>query len=112
MIEIIIKKHLEKKLNVDVLLQRPTPDTKSAYVVFEKTGSSKRNHLLSSTFAFQSYANSLYAASCLNENVKEAVESLIELNEIRSVRLNSDYNFTDVETKMFRYQAVFDINYY
>ena len=26
--------------------------------------------------------------------------------------LNSDYNFTDTETKEYRYQAVFDINYY
>ena len=26
--------------------------------------------------------------------------------------LNSDYNFTDVTTKKYRYQAVYDLKYY
>ena len=48
----------------------------------------------------------------LNEQVKEVVEQMIELPEISGIELNSDYNFTDEETKEYRYQAVFDINYY
>ena len=48
----------------------------------------------------------------LNEQVKDAVDGLLSQNEIHSVRLNSDYNYTDTTTKQYRYQAVFDIGHY
>ena len=111
MIEIIIKNHLDSKLDEPVSLEKPDPST-GGYVVFEKTSSGKSNHLPTAVFAFQSYGTSLYNALLLNEKVKKAVESLIELDEIRGVSLNSDYNFTDTTTKEYRYQAVFDIKYY
>jgi hypothetical protein len=111
MIELIILNHLSSKLDVTVSLEKPSAQTE-AYVVLEKTSSGKSNHLPSATFAFQSYADSLYNAAVLNEKVKAAVESLIDLNEIRGLDLNSDYNFTDTTTKEYRYQAVYDIRYY
>lgn len=111
MIEITILNHLKSKLSVDVALEKPEP-IPTEYVLFEKTGGNENNHLKSSTFAFQSYSNSLYKASLLNELTKEAVKSLIESDEIVSVSLNSDYNFTDTTTKQYRYQAVFDIKHY
>ena len=83
-----------------------------SYVIFEKTSSGKRDYANSATFAFQSYAPTLHSAAVLNEEVKAAVESMVELNEISGIHLNSDYNFTDTETKEYRYQAVFDINYF
>ena len=98
MIEVIILNHLKSKLPEHVDLEKPSAQTGS-YVVFEKTSSGKRNHLPSATFAFQSYGKSLYEAVELNERVKNAVESLIELDEIRGLNLNSDYNFTDTTTK-------------
>lgn len=111
MIEIIIKTHLDTKLDEPVLTEKPSTSPGN-YVVFEKTGGRENNHLPSATFAFQSYGKSLYEAIVLNKKVKEAVKSLIELDEIRGVSLNSDYNFTDTTTKEYRYQAVFDIKYY
>ena len=111
MIEIIIKQYLDSHLSVPASLEKPeTPPLR--FVVFEKTGSGKKNHLPSSTFAFQSYAESMYKSALLNEEVKEVIESMIELDEIRSIKLNSDYPFTDKTTKEYRYQAVFDIKYY
>ena len=47
-----------------------------------------------------------------DENVKKVVEQLVELNDVSDVSLNSDYNYTDTETKEYRYQAVFDIRHY
>ncbi len=111
MIELIILDHLKEKLSEPVSLEKPSAQTGS-YVVFEKTASGKTNHLPSATVAFQSYAETLYTAAKLNEKVKSAVESLIELDEIRGLDLNSDYNFTDTTTKEYRYQAVYDIRYY
>ena len=83
-----------------------------SYVIFEKTSSGKNNYLPSSTFAFQSYAPSMYEAAKLNDELKQVIENMIELDEISGIHLNSDYNFTDTETKQYRYQAVFDINHY
>lgn len=111
MIELTILNHLKTKLSVPVFLEEP--ETKpDRYVLLEKTGSGRSNRLGSSTFAFQSYAESLYEAATLNEQTKAAVDSLIELNEIARVQLNSDYNFTDTVTKRYRYQAVYDLNHY
>ncbi len=48
----------------------------------------------------------------LNEEVKQAIEKMVELPSISRVELNSDYNFTDTETKRYRYQAVVDFIYF
>lgn len=82
------------------------------YILIEKTGSGKTNHILSSTFAFQSYGPTLLSAAELNEQVKATVEKMIELDEIISISLNSDYNFTNTANKQPRYQAVFNIVHY
>ena len=111
MIEAVIKDYLDAQLTEPVYLEKPDP-APDRYVLFEKTGSGRRNGALSSTFAFQSYAESLYQAAMLNEKVKAAVDSLITQDEIGSVRLNSDYNYTNTVTKKHRYQAVYDINHY
>lgn len=111
MIEVIMLNHLKTKLSAPVHLEKPEP-APTEYILFEKTGSNRSNHLLSSTFAFQSYSKSMYGAAALNELTKQAVDSLIELDDIASINLNSDYNFTDTTTKQYRYQAVYDIKHY
>lgn len=111
MIEIKIKDFLKEKLNIPVLYEEPKEEIKS-YIVIEKISAAKNNLLSSSVYAFKSYANSLYEAMLLNEKLKSNVELLITLDDISSVKLNSDYNFTDTETKKYRYQAVFDIYHY
>ena len=57
-------------------------------------------------------ADSMYAAAKLNEEVKAIMKGIIELPEVSSCRLDSDYNFTDTATKKYRYQAVFDLVHY
>lgn len=111
MIEKIYIDYLGQQLSVPVYMERPVspPDE---YVIIQKTGSSKQNQICSATIAFQSYAKSLYAAALLNESVKAAVESSVELPEISRAKLNSDYNFTNTASKQYRYQAVFDVTHY
>lgn len=111
MIEIAIRQYLSEHLDVPVLLERPLKPPDS-FVLFEKTGSGKNNQIKSSIFAFQSYAKSMLNAAQLNEKVKDAVDGLISLDVVHRVKLNSDYNYTDTETKEYRYQAVFDIGHY
>lgn len=111
MIEKTIKDYLDGHLSVPPFLMSEDvmPDK---YVIFEKTSSSKQDYATSAAFAFQSYAPTLYEAAELNEELKDAVETMVELDEIAGVHFNSDYNYTDTETKRYRYQAVFDINYF
>lgn len=110
MIEEVIYKHLRDNLDVPVYLEEPK-NAPTSFVVFERTSNSRKNHLYSTVFAFQSYAETLYKAAKLNEQLKQTVDSLIELDEIAFAKLNSDYNFTDTTTKRYRYQAVYEIKY-
>ena len=83
------------------------------FYILEKTGGSQTNHICNSTFVIQSYAESLYEASLMNDAIKDImIYQSIENDEIASVKLNSNYNFTDSTTKRYRYQAVFDITHY
>ena len=111
MIEATVISHLAAALQVPVYAERPEiPDNQ--YVIVEKTGSDKRNHIDMATIAVQSHAQTLYEAAALNLLVKTAMESLISNNAISRCALNSDYNYTDETTKTYRYQAVYDITYY
>lgn len=110
MIEKIIYEWINNRLDVPVYLELPDRMPKR-FIVFEKTSSGRRNHINSATFAFQSYATSLFGAAELNEKLKEAVESLIESPSIMKVSLNADYNFTDIELERYRYQAIYDLKY-
>lgn len=111
MIEVIVREYLLEMLDVPVFMEHQQKLT-GEYVLIEKTGGSSKNFLKSATVAIQSYADSMYRASLLNEKVKTAMEQAETVLEIYGTHLNSDYNFTDTETKKYRYQAVFDINYY
>lgn len=111
MIEVTLFNYLTGALNVPVYMELP-PDAPQSCVVIEKIGSSMNNRLESSNFAIQSYGGSMYAAASLNERVKQAMFDSISLNQITSVSLNSDYNYTDTASKKYRYQAVFVITHY
>lgn len=111
MIETTLMEYLESNLTVPVLLEVPEnmPET---FVVLEKTGGRFENHIYESTFAIQSYAMSIYDAVVLNEEIKGYMLYGSIPAEVCGVRLNSDYNYTDLSTKRYRYQAVYDIYHY
>lgn len=111
MIEKTILDYMEEHASVPAHMQRPESPA-DAYILIEKTGSGREDHVDSSTIVIQSYAKSLYEAAALNEEVKELMESILELDEISSVQLNSDYNYTEPARKQYRYQAVFDVTHY
>lgn len=110
MIEKIILEYLES-LGFTCYLEMPEA-TPSEFLVIQKTGSSIENHIKSATVAIQTYGRSLVQVIELNEDVKSAMLEIIELDEIGSCDLNSDYNYTDTSIMRYRYQAVFDITYY
>lgn len=116
MIEQTVLSYLENALDVPVLMELPEvpseayPQWPDRFVIIEKIGQSKTNHVARASVAFQSYSmDSLYEAACLDEDVRRAVEQITELPEIGSVRMESNYNFTDTRTKRYRYQCVYDL---
>ncbi|RKV93148.1 MAG: hypothetical protein D8H99_28800 [Streptococcus sp.] len=111
MIEKIVKKYLDEYLGVPSFFEHEK-NMPESFVIIQKTGGSGSDYVRSSTFAFQSYAPSLQKAAELNEIVKKTIENIVTVNEVSGVHHNSDYNFTDTESKRYRYQAVYDINYF
>lgn len=108
MIEQTVKDYLEEQLGIPVRMEEETGLPKE-YIVIEKTGSGQTNHIKRATLVIQSYSGSMYQAASLNERVKDAMEKIIEMDDISKCELNSDYNYTDTARKKYRYQAVFDI---
>ena len=110
MIEKIVLDYLNGVLDVPCYMEVPEKPI-APYVVIEKTGESETNKILSGTLATQSYGTSLYNAAELDEEVKTAMESIVELDSVYRCRLAGSYNFTDTSTKRYRYQSVFDMTY-
>lgn len=111
MIESILIKYLEKKLNKPIFTE--VPDTiPNEYVIVEKVGGTGSIFYEKASVAIQSYSTTLLNAAKLNRDVKKAMFNINELDKVISCNLDSDYNYTDEETKQYRYQAVFDIAFY
>ena len=88
------------------------PSDYTGYVLIDQTRSSNSNHIMTTTIAIQSYGASLYEALLLNERVKTAMVGFAGEPEISSVKLETDYNFTNTATKQYRWQAVYQITHY
>lgn len=111
MIELIVKNYLSTKLEIPIVFEHQK-NLPKRFILIQKTSGSRENFLNSSTIAIQSYGASLFDAAKLNEKIKNLMYDLITVAEVSRVKLNSDYNFTDTETKRYRYQAIFDIYHY
>jgi hypothetical protein len=111
MIEKVVLNYLKNNLDVPVLMEEPEkpPDE---YVILEKTGGGTKGPLKTATMIMQSYGKTLESAAELNEKLKKIMEDIGDQDPISSAALNSDYNYTDTNTRRYRYQAVFDFIYY
>lgn len=110
MIEVTVLQYLANSLDVPCYMERPATEPES-YVIISKTGSGRENRINKATFAIQSYAPSMYAAALLNEQVKIAMDAIIDTENVSKSALNSDYNYTNTTDKSYRYQAVYDLVY-
>ena len=111
MIETTVLDYLRDRLGVPVTMEVPE-GASGTFVVLEKTGSSRQNYIRRATLAVQSYAPTVLLAAQLDDRVIEAMLALPKLDRVAACRLERDYNFTDTETKKYRYQAVFAVTYY
>lgn len=112
MIELTIKQYLEDKLKIPVVFEIASDFTKKKFVLIEKLGSNNQDKLYRSSYAFKVYDESLYKTMVLSNIVKSKIEEMIELADFAKIKIDTDYNFTDTETKKYRYQIVVDIWHY
>lgn len=113
MIELTVFEWLKRNLSgIEVHLEEPK-GARDKFVLVEKTGGTESVGLNSATFAVQAYGKTRHEAAELNEKVKEAMYKMAGPDSVATkVELNSDYNFTDLTTKRYRFQSVYDITYY
>lgn len=118
MIEHTVLNYLKENIGVPVLMELPEvpsedfPEWPEQFVVIEKIAGTRRNFVNNTSMAFQSYSTErLEDAALLDEQVRAAMDNIIELDTIGGVRLASNYNFTDSRTKRYRYQCVYEIYY-
>ena len=112
LIEATVISHLASVLGTDdVFAERPV-NPPSCYYVIEKTAAGKKNHVSMATVAVQSISSdSLLEAAQMSKDAEMAMETITGVTDVSCCRLNSAYNFTDAETKEYRYQALFDLYY-
>lgn len=89
-------------------LQMPT----TPYLLVEKVGGGENNHIQTARMVVQSYADSKADAAALNLRVIARMQALVEHDRVTRVNRVSDYDYTDKETKRYRYQALFEVIYY
>ena len=112
LIEAAVILHLSTQMNTTAVYAERPKNPPAKYWIIEKTAADEENHILKATIAVQSISSgSLLEAAQMSQDAENAMRSLIEVENVGRSKLNSAYNFTDPETKEYRYQAVFDIYY-
>ena len=92
----------------NVYCERPL-EPPDEYILIERTSGSKTNKIEQAMIAIQSISTeSMYRAMVIDSLVVDAMELMAEYDDsIFGCHLNSHYNFTNTQTKEYRYQAVF-----
>ena len=85
------------------------PDT---YLLVQKVNGGEGEHLQTARMVVQSYAGTKAEAAALNMRVIARMMQIITLPRITRIRRAGDYDYTDTQTKRYRYQALFEITYY
>lgn len=110
MIEATVIGYLDGLDGIPAYAERPE-DPPEEYLIIEKVGGGDDNFIDKAMIAVQSYADSLFRAAEICRKVEKAMKEITDLETISRCKLNSSYNYTDTESKKYRYQAIFDLTY-
>lgn len=110
MIEELLYEYLKDTASCNWYTMRPVEDPAKPYGLFEKTNSTKTDHVTYSTFAFQSYGSTLLEAAQTSAELRSLIEDLPYITtEVSKAQLTGEYNFTNTADKQPRYQAVYQL---
>ena len=93
--------YLHEKTGLPVSNTKEAGRTSEEYILVQRTNGSRVNKIDSRTYAIQSISS-----------ISKLRAAQIDEPYISKCGLNSDYDFTDANTKEFRYQSVYDIVYF
>lgn len=112
MIEVAIREYLEENLeNVPVLMEYPK-NPKKNFIVLQLADSGRINYIDAATFFITIYADSLYSAAELNEEVKDLLFNATQLPGISSSSLGQNQSGTDSANHLYTYTLTFNFYYY
>ena len=112
MIETIVLDYLNTNLfPVEAYTEIPINAPKE-YVTIEVIDMGESNRIPYATIEVMSYAQSMYDASSLNNQVIEAMREIDQVDDIVSCKRGGGSNETDTERKTYCYRSVFNIVYY
>lgn len=106
---ILIDKFTTELPNVPVFVMFPNTMPNGNFIVLDRVGTSRENHVVSYTMAIQSYGSTALSAAELNELVIETMDDLLEDDRFSRIHLNTSNMFTDTVRKLPRYQSTFEI---
>lgn len=112
MIEKLILDYLGGLMSIPVSVERAPNPPASEYILIERTGGGEEEHIRDATIAVQSYADTMYRAASMMEEIVGHMLNITRLDAVSHVDVNSYYNFTDESEKKYRYQGVFDLVYF
>lgn len=110
LIEKTVRDYLLNKIpNVPIDVKEPTGESK--YITFRVIDRGKLDLINAVTIEFYCYGKSLFEAAALDEELRSAMEEIVELDSIFSSKIgggNNDYN-TDLDKN--RYRSYFNLTY-
>lgn len=96
-------------LDVPVFVMFPDTMPQGQFIVLDRIGMGKTNHITSYEMAIQSYGSTALDAATLNELVIETMENAISDDRFARIHLNNSQMQTDTTRKLNRYQTTFEI---
>lgn len=111
LIEKTIKDYLAETLDAPVKMELPSPPPERLYLL-EKVGGGRENLVHHTMIAVSSRAPTLYEAARMHEAAMAAMFEAAALDAVSDVQLNTEYNNTDTASKVYQYEAVFEITHY
>ena len=111
MIDLVVKQHLENRLDVPIYFEFPA-DPPASFVLLNLENNPREDLIDSAILVASSYAPTAYETAVLNASVKHVLDSLAELSCISASKRGGDYPAFDTAHKKYRYQAVQNITYY
>ena len=112
MLEEIIKKYLDEKLDIPVHFVKPK-DKPEQYVILHRIDGGEIDHISAGTLSAVCISkSSLNDALTLSHKVKVALNQSIELHQISSAKLGGESGSVVASERGYEYELIFNFYYY
>ena len=111
MIEVTLREYLEDNLDVPVVMEYPK-DPGKKFILLQLSDGGQINKIDAATFFVTVYADSLYTAAGLKEEVKSLLLDAIQIPGITKASLGQEQAGTDSANHKYIYNLTFNFYYY